>query len=57
VPYRHADAAYLRDKARAFRHLADQLARPLWETVLAIAADLEAKADEIERRPNQRKPD
>src|SRR5260221_12214445 len=30
----------LRDKARAFRPLADQLDRPFWEAGLAIASDL-----------------
>lgn len=54
MPYRRADAEYLREKAAAFRRIAAGLKPPDTENLLDLARDLEAKADEIERRPDPR---
>ena len=56
MPYRRADAEYLRDKANAFRRLAMEFKPPVFEKLLEVAKDLEAKADEIEQRPDPRQP-
>ncbi|HWG78868.1 MAG TPA: hypothetical protein VN681_03785 [Stellaceae bacterium] len=56
MSYRRADADYLRDKARKFRRLAADHATKLSPQLLEIANELEAKADEIEQRPDPRKP-
>jgi hypothetical protein len=55
MPYRRADAEYLRQKARQFRKLAPELAAVYRAKMLELAAELEAKADEIEGRPDPRK--
>jgi hypothetical protein len=55
MPYRRADAEYLREKARQFRKLAPELAAVYRAKMLELAAELEAKADEIEGRPDPRK--
>jgi hypothetical protein len=57
MPYRRQDADYLREKARQFRTLAPSLEEPSRTRLLKIAIDLEAKAAEIEQRPDPRKPD
>jgi hypothetical protein len=54
MPYRRKDAEYLREKARTFCRLTQDLATPAAEQLLAVANDMEAKADEIERRPDPR---
>ena len=54
MPYRRADAEYLRDKARAFRRIAAGFKTPETEKILALAAELETKAAEIEARPDPR---
>jgi hypothetical protein len=56
MPYRRADAEYLREKARQFRKLAPQLEEPHRTKLLEVAIDLELKADEIETRPDPRQP-
>lgn len=56
MPYRRSDAGYLRLKARQFRRLATDHATKLSPQLLEIANELEAKADEIEQRPDPRKP-
>lgn len=56
MPYRRADAEYLREKARAFRRIAAGFQKPDTQKLLELAADLEAKADEIEARPDPRGP-
>lgn len=56
MPYRRSDAGYLRLKARQFRRLAIDHATKLSPQLLEIANELEAKADEIEQRPDPRKP-
>jgi hypothetical protein len=49
--FRRADADHLREKARRFRCLAiDDDDTPISESLLQIANDLEAEADEIEQR-------
>jgi prefoldin subunit 5 len=48
-----ADVAYLREKAAHFRKLAAKAKaelNPMTERLEQLAADLEAKADEVERR-------
>jgi hypothetical protein len=48
-----ADVAYLREKAAHFHKLAAKAKldrNPIAERLKALAADLDAKADEIERR-------
>ena len=52
MPYRRSDAEYLREKAWMFRRFAQDLATPAAEQLLAVADGMEAKADEIERRPD-----
>jgi hypothetical protein len=56
MPYRRADAEYLREKARQFRRLAigmdDENRRRLYD----LANELEVKADEVEQRPDPRRP-
>jgi hypothetical protein len=54
MPYRRADAEYLREKGRAFRRIAAGFKTPETEKLLELAADLEARAAEIERRPDPR---
>jgi hypothetical protein len=54
VPYRRSDAEFLRDKARSFRRMATQLDAAVAKGLLQMANDMEAKADEIERRPDPR---
>jgi hypothetical protein len=56
MPYRRADADYLREKANAFRRLAAEYKPPASEKLLEVANDLEAKAEEIEQRPDPRLP-
>ena len=56
MPYRRADADYLREKAAAFRRIAAGFENPQTEDLLRLASDLEARAEEIERRPDPRKP-
>jgi hypothetical protein len=56
MPYRRADAEYLREKAAAFRRIAAGFKRPDMDKLLELAGDLEAKADEIEQRPDPRLP-
>ena len=46
----HSDVAYLREKAEQFRKLATRYETPLAAKMLELAADLEAKAAEIEAR-------
>jgi hypothetical protein len=55
MPYRRADAEYLREKARRFRRMAAENDTPLSPTLLQIANELDAKADEIEQRPDPRR--
>ena len=48
-----ADVAYLREKAAHFRNLAAKARldrNPIAERLQTLATDLDAKADEIERR-------
>jgi hypothetical protein len=56
MPYRRQDADYLREKASQFRKLAPSLDEPSRTRLLEVAIDLEAKAAEIEQRPDPRKP-
>lgn len=56
MPYRRADAEYLREKGRQFRQLAADCAdAPTAAKMLEVAGELEAKAAEIERRPDPRR--
>ncbi|MGO8914391.1 MAG: hypothetical protein ACLQJR_00620 [Stellaceae bacterium] len=60
MPHRRQDADYLRAKAAQFRELALQnktllSADPLSAKMIAIAEELEAKAAEIEKRPDPRR--
>jgi hypothetical protein len=48
MPQRRRDVEYFRNKARAFRQIASEAETPLSERLRAIAAELEAKADEVE---------
>jgi len=54
MPYRRADADYLRTKARQFRQLAADSGMKFTTQLLELAAELEAKANEIEARPDPR---
>lgn len=56
MPYRRADAEYLRSKARQFRRVATDYGTKIFMELLEIANELEAKADEIEARPDPRRP-
>jgi hypothetical protein len=56
MPYRRADAEYLRSKARQFRRLATDYDTKVSPQLLELANDLDAKADEIEQRPDPRRP-
>ena len=51
MPYRRADAEYLREKARQFRRIAIGLDDERRRRIYDVANDLEAKAEEIEARP------
>ena len=54
MPYRRADADYLREKARQFRLIAVDCDPVNAAKLTEIAAELEAKAAEIEQRPDPR---
>jgi hypothetical protein len=56
MPYRRQDAEYLREKARRFRRMATDFDTPISASLLQIANELNAKADEIEQRPDPRNP-
>jgi hypothetical protein len=56
MPYRRADAEYLRTKARQFRKLAVSCDEASSRKMLELANELESKADEIETRPDPRRP-
>jgi len=56
MPYRRADAEYLREKAGAFRRLATGYDAKTAAQLLQMANELEAKAAEIEQRPDPRRP-
>jgi hypothetical protein len=56
MPYRRADADYLRTKARQFRALAASCDEVNGRKMLELADELESKAAEIETRPDPRRP-
>ena len=56
MPYRREDAAYLRHKAAQFRALADEMRTPISAKLREIAAELDAYAAAIEKRPDPRRP-
>ena len=49
MPFRQEDAAYMRRKAQQFRALAD-IETPVSRKLHEIAAELDAQADQIEKR-------
>lgn len=54
MPYRRSDADYLRDQARRFRRLAAETDTGIGPQLLLMANEFDAKADEIEQRPDPR---
>jgi hypothetical protein len=56
MPYRRQDADYLRAKALQFRLLAAEYKTPMSAKMIAVADELEARAAEIETRPDPRRP-
>jgi hypothetical protein len=54
MPYRRADADYLREKARMLRRAAAMLNSDLSDRIRQIAKELDARADEIDARPDPR---
>jgi hypothetical protein len=56
MPYRRTDADFLREKARAFRRIAAACDPVNAAKLTEAAGELEAKAAEIEQRPDPRKP-
>jgi hypothetical protein len=54
MPYRRADADYLREKARMLRRAAAMLNSDLSDRIRQIAKELDARADEIEALPDPR---
>ena len=55
VPHGQGDAKYLREKARMLRCAAALLNSDLSDRIREIAKELDARADEIEKRPDPRK--
>ena len=55
MPYRRRDADYLRQKASQFRRLAPECEPTISAKMLEVD-ELEAKADEIEKRSDPRRP-
>ncbi len=54
MPYRRRDADYLRAKAAHFRQLSAAYSTPISQKMIEVADALEARAAELEQRPDPR---
>jgi hypothetical protein len=54
MPHCHDDAAFLRRKAEQLRAIAREVDRDVANRLMELADEMDARAHEIERRPDRR---